>query len=136
MTIFFGWLTSLLATLHIPGFQELATRGLGVATILSFASFLVALVATAIAIQPLRRLILAGFGPTRTDLIGTTCTITTARVDKHFGQAEALDGSAILQVRNTADAVLQRGDQAVIFDFDSEREVYLITPLNAPALEP
>lgn len=136
LIVFFGWLTSLLATLHLPGFQQLTTRGLGVATLLGVASLLVALVATAIAIQPLRRLILAGFGPTRSDLLGTTCTVTTARVDRHFGQAEALEGASILQVRNTGDAVLTRGDQAIIFDFDAEREVYLIAPVRGSAIEP
>ncbi|MEM8993827.1 MAG: hypothetical protein AAGF23_03435 [Acidobacteriota bacterium] len=137
LMILFGWVFSVLGSYHVPGFQDLATRGLWVALLLAAGSLVLATAATAVAIQPLRRAMEAGQGPKRRDLLGQVCTVTTQRVDLNFGQAELADGSSLIQVRQRAsergDDGLTRGSQAVIFDYDAELEIFWVSPLQ---LEP
>lgn len=130
LMIFFGWVFSVLASYHVPGYEELATRGLWVALLLALASLLLATAATAVAIQPLRRAMKAGFGPVRRDLLGQMCTVTTQRVDANFGQAELDDGSSLIQVRSREETELTRGSRAVIFDYDAQREIFWVAPVE------
>ncbi|MEO1369065.1 MAG: hypothetical protein AAFX50_17960, partial [Acidobacteriota bacterium] len=137
LMILFGWVFSVLGSYHVPGFQDLATRGLWVALLLAAGSLVLATAATAVAIQPLRRAMEAGQGPKRRDLLGQICTVTTQRVDQHFGQAELADGSSLIQVRQRGgepgSSGLTRGSKAVIFDYDAELEIFWVSPLQ---LEP
>ncbi|MEM1177460.1 MAG: hypothetical protein AAGM22_03890 [Acidobacteriota bacterium] len=130
LMILFGWIFSVLGSYHVPGFQELATRGLWVALLLAAGSLVLATAATAVAIQPLRKAMEAGQGPKRRDLIGQVCTITTQRVDQNFGQAELADGSSLIQVRQRDAAELSRGSKAVIFDYDADHEFFWVSPLE------
>ena len=130
LMVLFGWIFSLAGSYYVPGFKELATRGLWLALVLAGVSLALATVATAIALKPLRRALEVGLGPERRDLLGRVCTITTQRVDQSFGQAELDDGSSLIQVRNREGADLGRGSQAVIFDYDAEREVFWVAPLD------
>ncbi|MEL7058753.1 MAG: NfeD family protein [Acidobacteriota bacterium] len=126
----FGWVFSLTATLAIPGLQDAADDawwvGLGVALFF----LLPATMATALALRPLHRAVAASLGPTRADLIGTVCVVTTQRVDADFGQAEVEDGSSLIQVRCRDPGALSRGSRAVIFEYDREREAFWIAPAD------
>lgn len=129
LVIFFGWLFSLAGTIYLPRFTEVATRGLAVVTIaVGAASLVLAVVATTVAIQPLRKVILAGYGTQRSDLVGRLCIVRTLRVDEDFGQAELDDGSSVIQVRNPQKYPFASGTKALIYDYDSEREVFYIMP--------
>lgn len=130
LVIFFGWLFSLLATIYLPRYTDIATRGLMVVTVAVAALSLgLAVLATAVAIQPLRKVILAGYGTQRSDFVGRICTIKTLRVDDEFGQAEIDDGSSIIQVRNPQQQYhFENGAQALIYEYDAAREVFYVMP--------
>lgn len=128
LVIFFAWLFSLAASVYVPGFAAIATRGLLAAALLGLASLALAIGATAVAVQPLRKLLLAGYGIQRNDLVGRLCTVRTLRVDDDFGQAELDDGSSLLQVRNPQNYDFQSGSKALIYEYDPAREVFYIMP--------
>ncbi|MCG8456485.1 MAG: hypothetical protein MI919_09395 [Holophagales bacterium] len=139
LLVFFGWTLSLLGSLYVPGFQTLATRGLWVGAILALGVSILALVATALALKPLVTALHSTLGPTRRELVGRYCRVKTLRVDGGFGQAEVDDGQ-LVQVRTRGDAVLAAGTNALIYDYDPQREVFFIsaadTELETPAPGP
>ncbi|WP_425554735.1 hypothetical protein [Kitasatospora putterlickiae] len=73
----------------------------------------------------------------RDDFVGRLCVVRTGRVTDAFGQAEvvAQDGSsAVVQVRSLAgEPGLTAGRTALIFDYDAEREWFLVTAFDPTA---
>lgn len=68
----------------------------------------------------------------RQAVVGSTCEITTGRVDEHFGQAEVtVDRDHLLvQVRcDRPDNGLKRGAEALIISYDARREAFVVEPL-------
>ena len=126
----FGWLISFFGTAWLVDAGKLAAFGVGAALILGLASLTVAIALTAVSIIPLRRLLVLRVGAERIDFLGATCTIKTGRVDGTFGQAE-LAGNQLVQVRARDGHVYRYGEQAVIFDYDRDTEVFYIAPLDA-----
>ena len=135
LVIGFAWLFSLLGSVYIPGFDGLASSGLAtggvIAVVLGVVSLALGVVATSIALRPLNKAMRAGLGARRHQLIGRTCTIRTNRVDAAFGQAEVDDGAMIIDVRTLDPTVeLTHGARALIFNYDGDREVFLVSPLD------
>lgn len=66
------------------------------------------------------------------ELVGSTVIVTSSKVDHQFGQAEIRgDGPPItLNVRTEGEEVLQKGEEAVILQQQSETEHYIITTLE------
>lgn len=89
----------------------------------------VAVMLTKLITQPLR----GRFDPVEPNkaesLVGQTCTITTTEVNEQFGEASlATDGAPLrLKVRNSTDT-LQKGDSAVIVNFETEGNLYFVEP--------
>ncbi|MFI6499941.1 hypothetical protein [Nonomuraea typhae] len=82
-------------------------------------------------VRPLRRLYPDDRAPSRHDFVGRHCVIRTGQATPDFGQAEvtAADGSsAVIQVRTTGDDRLARGDNALIFDYSPDGEIFLVMP--------
>ncbi|MEV7602381.1 hypothetical protein AB0O91_33920 [Kitasatospora sp. NPDC089797] len=102
--------------------------------------FAVALVAswagTGLLVRPLRRLFPEDRPVTRGDFVGRVCVVRTGRVTADFGQAEvtAGDGStATVQVRTAApEPDLTAGRTALIYDYDADREHFLVAPFDPP----
>ena len=131
LIIVFGWTFSVLASYFVPGYEELATRGLWLALLLAVACMVLGFFSAAVAIRPIAKSMEAGYGPKRSDLLGQMCTITTQRVDDRFGQAELDDGSSLIQVRSRdPEAALSRGSRAVIFDYDAQYEAFWVAPVE------
>lgn len=136
LMIVFSWLFSMAGSYWIPGFQGLATAGLGIALIMAVVIFVLAMAATAVAMKPIQRAMSAGTGTRSSELVGETCTIRTQRVDEGFGQAEVDSGAMVIQVRSTDPAGAFRfGAKAMIYQYDPSGEVYWVTPLAAELAE-
>ena len=71
-------------------------------------------------------------GKSNRDYIGSTCTITTGRVDADFGQATIEDGATVLVIPVRCDRpdVLGRGARALVIDFDLSRHAYVVEPVS------
>jgi membrane protein implicated in regulation of membrane protease activity len=130
----FGWIISFLSVLIYPPIEELAGKALWLGAAFGLVAFAAAVGLTAMLIRPIRSLTSGGTGARRDSLVGHVAIVKTARVDANFGQAE-IDGS-LVQVRDpeAADGQpgvgLKLGQQALIFDYDSDREIFLVTTID------
>lgn len=125
----FGWIVSFV------GMRTLAEWGLTGALVgagLAVLAVVVALPLTSIVIRPLAPVFEPAHARTRNELIGQFCVISTQKVTDRFGQANChLGGDDLLiQVRGPQFNALKKGDQALIIDYDREREAYLVEPLG------
>lgn len=92
-------------------------------------ALLAALIVTAVLVRPLAPVFAIREGKTNRDYVGTTCIVSTGRVDEGFGQATLEDGGTVLQIPVRCDrSGLARGDKALIIDFDDRRQAYLVEP--------
>lgn len=131
LIITFAWLCSVVS-------MQVVTRLLPALTgpLLSvgvfLASFVLALPFTSIAARPLAKVFAAKHAPAKADFIGRTCTVRTGQVSSKFGEATLQDGGAglVLRVRVEDGKQLGRGEQALIVDYDAERETYLVEPMR------
>ncbi|HBO43176.1 MAG TPA: hypothetical protein DD670_04425 [Planctomycetaceae bacterium] len=66
------------------------------------------------------------------EIIGRRCTVTSLEVTPRCGQAEIQTEGApiLLNVKTREGATLKKGDEAVVFDHDSTKNVYLIAPMD------
>lgn len=120
-----------------PGADLALGLGLGVLA----AAVFVGLLFAAVGVRPLKPVFATHHAATVRSFVGQPCTVTTLTVSDRFGQAEVDDGGAglLVQVRSRRDedqAQLVKGARALIFDYDSEEEVFLVTPMaDDPLLE-
>jgi hypothetical protein len=131
LIITFAWLVSVVS-------MQIATRlspGL-IGPLLSIgvllASFVLALPLTSLAARPLAKVFAPRHAPAKTDFIGRTCVVRTGTVTNKFGEATLSDGGPglVIRVRIEDGKQLGRGEQALIVDYDAERETYLVEPLR------
>src|SRR5690606_27461248 len=107
-------------------------RAIGGTAVIAVAFVVGALTAAAVA-RPLGRLFATTTAESRAAFIGRICTVRTATVTDSFGQAEATDPSGatvLLQVRLAEPGELRRGMEALIFDYDPDVEVFLVSPAD------
>jgi hypothetical protein len=121
------WTLSLLAMHYAPGVVGTASW---VAPSVLPATLLVGLPLAGLLVRPLGGVFELREGKSNRDYIGHTCTVTTGHVDDGFGQATVEDGGTVLviPVRCDRPGALARNDKALIIDFDTARQAYLVEP--------
>jgi hypothetical protein len=129
LLIAFTWFFSLAGMSFVSSLSIglIGTIGLGALTV--FLALLASMFITSVAARPMSKLFEVAEGQSRSSLVGRICTITTQHVDEIFGQAEATDpegASLILQVRSLDGTAFGRGDEALLIDFDTEREAFVV----------
>lgn len=134
LVVGFGWLVSYFGTAWLVDVGKWAAFGLGTVLLLGLASLTAAIGLTAVALIPLRRMLVLRVGAARIDLLGETCVVKTGRVDERFGQAETRGGH-LVQVRARDGRAYKYGESAVIFDYNREHEVFYIAPLDAALVD-
>jgi hypothetical protein len=134
LIVTFSWMTSMIAMQVVERLRLVASGTLsgvlGLAVLL--AAPVLALPFTALIARPLGKVFVTRKAPSRADLLGKTCVVRTGTVTPRFGEALLDDGGAglLLRVRVDGERALKRGDQALIVDWDPEREAFLVEPLN------
>jgi len=129
--ITFSWLVSVvgmqLLTRLAPGL-----RGIPLSLAVLVGAFVLSLPLTSLAARPLARVFAPRHAPAKSDFIGRTCVVRTGSVTAKFGEATLNDGGAglVLRVRVEGGKQLGRGEQALIVDYDAERETYLVEPMR------
>ena len=68
----------------------------------------------------------------KVQVVGRRCVVTSLEVTPDYGQAEMpADGAPLLLNVQTRDGVtLRQGDEAVVYDYDKDKNVYLIAAMN------
>jgi hypothetical protein len=131
LIITFSWLVSVvsmqLVTRLAPGMAGVLLSG-GVL----LAAFVLSLPLTSFAARPLAKVFAPKHAPAKSDFVGRTCVIRTGSVTAKLGEATLNDGGAglVLRVRVEDGKQLGRGEQALIVDYDAERETYLVEPMR------
>lgn len=129
--ITFSWLLSVVA-------MQLLTRlvptivGVPLSLGVLLGAFVLSLPLTSLAARPLAKVFAPRHAPVKSDFIGRTCVVRTGSVTAKFGEATLHDGGAglVLRVRVEDGKQLGRGEQALIVDYDAERETYLVEPMR------
>ncbi|HVY30513.1 MAG TPA: glycine zipper family protein [Polyangiaceae bacterium] len=131
LIITFSWLMSVVS-MQLFTRMAPALHGLGLSLGVLAASFVLALPLTSIAARPLATVFAPKHAPVKSDFIGRTCVVRTGTVTNKFGEATLHDGGAglVLRVRIEDGKQLARGEQALIVDYDAERETYLVEPMR------
>ncbi len=131
LIITFSWLVSVVG---MQVLTRLAPALLGSFTSLGvlLLALLLSLPLTSITARPLRKVFATKHAPAKSDFIGRTCTVRTGTVTAKFGEATLHDGGAglVVRVRVEDGKQLARGEQALIVDYDAERESYLVEPMR------
>lgn len=122
-----GWCVSLLGMYY-------GTRTIGdafwIPLIVLALAVVIALPVAAVLVKPLAPVFAVREGKSNRDYVGHVCTITTGHVDDGFGQATIEDGGTVLviSVRCDRTGALTRGAKALIVDFDTARQAYIVEP--------
>jgi hypothetical protein len=129
----FAWLISLAGTVATQRVQAWGPAQAAVSALVLPVALGGAWAGARAVVIPLRRLLPDDPPASRTDFVGRTCVIRTGRVGPDFGQAEvtASDGSsAVIQVRMAGAAFGSSGWTALIYEYDTDGEVFWVTPLD------
>jgi len=131
LIITFAWLISVV-TMQLVTRTAPALAGSSLSLAVLVGSFALALPLTSVAARPLAKLFAPKHAPIKSDFIGRTCTVRTGSVNSKFGEATLHDGGAglVLRIRVEDGKQLGRGEQALIVDYDAERETYLVEPMR------
>lgn len=121
------WVISLVAMSYAP---ELLGTASWVAPAILPATLIVGLPLSGLLVRPLGGVFTLREGKSNRDYVGHTCTVTTGHVDDGFGQATVEDGGTVLviPVRCDRPGALARNDKALIIEFDTDRQAYLVEP--------
>lgn len=128
----FAWaLTLCSAAWLLPWLPEGLIFNLAGAAVLIL-SFMLAVYITGKITRPLSKLFVTHEARSNRSLLTRVCRITSMRVDESFGQAQVEDGGAglIISVRATTPNDLKRGDSALIYEYDPDKNLYFISKLD------
>ena len=118
------WIISIL----LWAFFDQASNPLGSASLQVLRNVVIAVAATKVATDPMRKFFDHTDNYKPLDLVGQECEVTTFEVTKEAGQAKfKTDAAPLLIDVRIEDGVLSKGDRATIIDFDPETKIYSIT---------
>ncbi len=133
LLIFFAWFLTYAGMELFGAWRWGFFGGVWVAALVTAVACGGALLITALAVRPLRPVFATQTAMHRHELVGKVCTVTTQRVDERFGQAELDDAEGatlLLQVRCPESGYFKRGQKALIYDYEVEKEVFWVSPLD------
>jgi hypothetical protein len=130
VVLLIGWIGSILAMQYLPAVTGDLAGWL--APLVFFVVLVAALMAGGRLVRPLAPLFVVREAKTNREYVGSVCTLTTGRVDHDFGQATVEEGGTVLviPVRCDRDNTLARGQRALIIDYDTARNAYVIEPAD------
>lgn len=131
LIVTFAWLVSVVTMQSVTRLVP-ALLGAPLSFGVLLASVILALPLTSIVARPLAKVFAPKHAPVKSDFIGRTCVVRTGSVTAKFGEATLHDGGAglVVRVRVDGEQQLGRGEQALIVDYDPERETYLVEPMR------
>ena len=95
-------------------------------------SFVLAVYITGKITRPLSKLFITHEARSNRSLLAKYCQITSMSVNEKFGQAKVEDGGAglIISVRATTPNDFRKGDTALIYEYDPDKNLYFISKLD------
>jgi len=131
LLVLFGWLGTFFGSRYLA--PVLPLGGFLSALVVTLAALALATPLTSLLTRPMAPLFRVRAARGNRDLVGQVVKIRTGNVDARFGQAELKDGRSdmILHVRCADPEALARGDEALIVDWDEERQAFEVEPMEA-----
>jgi hypothetical protein len=131
MLTVFGWVLSYFGARLLGPTMGNVMPAYAWGTLVFLMAFLLAIPLASVTTRPLGRLFATHAAPSRDDLLGKLCTLRTGRTDSQFGQAEVPAHGApyLIEVRCDSPNDLKRGDEALLIEWDRQREAFVIEPL-------
>jgi len=129
LLVLFGWcITFLVHSLVLAPLSGLLRYGLG--GLLALLAPVPSILLTAMALRPVRRLLLKMRPQPMESLLGKVAVVRTPTVDAAQGMADLDDGGAglILQVRGDGAATFRRGDRVVLMEYAPEANTWRVVP--------
>lgn len=126
----FAWLICIVIMLALDDFDLLPVWLLK--AVVFFAALFLSLPPAALCAKPIAPFFVVHKSKSRKDYVGNVCKVMTGEVTGKFGQARIEEGGYVLDVPVRCDSghKFSRHDQALIIDYDSERDAYLIEPMD------
>ncbi|MGR8929947.1 MAG: hypothetical protein ACU836_04840 [Gammaproteobacteria bacterium] len=95
-------------------------------------SFILAVFITGKITRPLSKLFVTHEARSNRSLLAKVCQISSMSVNENFGQAKVEDGGAglIISVRAPTPNDFKRGDTALIYEYDPDKNLYFISKLD------
>lgn len=126
----FSWIICFVIMLLIGDFDALPRWLINVAVFAG--SLVLSLPFAAICAKPIAPFFVVYESKKRKDYVGNVCTVTTGEVSSKFGQGRIEEGGYVLDVPVRCDTghEFSRHDKALIIDYETERDVYLIEPMD------
>lgn len=124
-----GWIAAMIGSFYLTPLAA----GWAIRPLVLILALIAGLLVAALLVRPLAPLFATHTGKHAADYVGSTCVVTTGRVDAGFGQARIETGGDVLCVAVRCDrpaATLCRGAEALIVDYDAERRAYVIEPMQ------
>ena len=130
----FGWSYSFLMMYFGQTWIGEGMAGFLVKSIIGVVAFGLGAVTAFALVRPFRSVFVIARATSRTSLVGRTCTVQSGSVNGDTGRAEIADGGAgvLAEVRCTQENDLGRGSTALVYDYDQQRGVYMVAPVNEP----
>lgn len=129
VAILCAWCFSMLSNYYLNNGMSLL---IGAALLVP--NLLVSLLAAAMVTRPLKK-IFATFdtNDSHQKIVGRVGTVVSGAVNTDYGQIEIQTAGAPLRVnvRTTGDMVLKKGDAAIVYDEDSDNNIYLVEKFEA-----
>lgn len=127
---FFAWSLSLFATIWLLPLFDIAGQFilLIAGAVVLILSFIIAVFFTGKITRPLSKLFVTHEAQSNYSLVSKTCVVSSLKVTESFGQAKLDDGGAglILSVRADMPNLLKKGDKALIYEYDNQKNIYFI----------
>lgn len=124
----FGGVASVFAWLTSYTLDRLLVDTLLIDSGIGVGSAVVGLLLGAVAVRPMKRFFVLADGPRRAEIVGRVCTIRSLKVSEETGTAEV--GDFIAEVRCFRDNELTLGSKAVVYDYDSDKGIYHVGPID------
>lgn len=128
LLFFFAWSLSLISVQWLLPLIPLGILTVVAAIAVLIISFIFSVFLTGKITRPLSRLFVTHEAESNQSLVSKTCVISTMKVSDDFGQAKVEDGEAglIISVRAELPNTLTKGDNALIYEYDSEKNIYFV----------
>lgn len=128
--MFQAWLYSLLANAALSKVSAFAINGFLKFILLAIVIIPLSAIITKLITYPLKK----AFNQktlSKKDFVGMECEITSSKVNDNFGTAEIrIEGDVhIIDVRVKEEIKLFKGDKVLIFDYDSQEDLFFITTI-------
>ncbi len=131
LTVLSSWVLSFLGMVHVaPHLPFLPNAIIG--ALVFVVSLVAAVPITSILVWPLGPLFRTHQGGRLKHFVGEVCEVTTGKVTESFGQATVIDGGAglLIQIRCSQTNDLRKGTEALIVNYDPEKQVFLVEPVQ------